>query len=230
MGIAWRWAAVTAAVAAGVTGLGCAPVHASLVPEQAQRGAEPAVAAREVAGIRVAVVNATWDRYPVAASGVVTPLQITLRNESGKPILVRYRDFALVGASGQRYGALPPVPLEPPRPGAQVFAPVFSSRGFGVSPEFALYFPTYPTAYDPVPADRDYHRASYAAWPADLPTQDMREHALPEGVLENHGTVTGYLYFKDVTSRERRVSFQAHVLGSPRGEPLADAAFQFRVQ
>jgi hypothetical protein len=209
MGIAWRWAAVTAAVAAGVTGLGCAPVHASLVPEQAQRGAEPAVAAREVAGIRVAVVNATWDRYPVAASGVVTPLQITLRNESGKPILV---------------------PLEPPRPGAQVFAPVFSSRGFGVSPEFALYFPTYPTAYDPVPADRDYHRASYAAWPADLPTQDMREHALPEGVLENHGTVTGYLYFKDVTSRERRVSFQAHVLGSPRGEPLADAAFQFRVQ
>jgi hypothetical protein len=217
-----------AAVCAGA--IGCAPARRSLVPAQAQRGAEVALAAREVAGVGVAVIDAAWDGYPASAAGAVTPIQITLRNGSGKPLLVRWRDFTVIGASGQRYPALPPVPPEPPRAGMQVFAPVFSAYGFGVSQDFALYFPTFPTAYDPLPLDRAAQRAAYAAWPAGLPTQDIREHALPEGVLEHHGTITGYLYFPDVTSHETRVSFEAHMLAAPRGEPFATAALDFRVR
>jgi hypothetical protein len=37
----------------------------------------------------------------------------------------------------------------------------------------------------------------------------MLDRALPEGVLENGGTASGYLYFQKVGTREREVTFLA---------------------
>jgi hypothetical protein len=37
----------------------------------------------------------------------------------------------------------------------------------------------------------------------------MLQHALPEGVLENGGSVSGFLYFQKVDVRESQATFQA---------------------
>jgi hypothetical protein len=179
------------------------------------------MAAREASGIGVIVGTRVWEGFPRQASGRVTPIQITLRNHSGRPILVRYADLALVGPSGRTYAALPPAPRAVPGPGTQVFEPAYSSYGFSVSPDLHLYYPTFPVAFDPFPDDRAHQRAAFAAWPDGLPTADLREHALPEGVLENRGFVTGYLYFRGVPTGRTRVCFRAHSPAAPRGAVLA---------
>jgi hypothetical protein len=179
------------------------------------------LAVREAGGIGVIVASQLWEGYPREARGRVTAVQITLRNRSGRSILVRYADLALVGPSGQHYAALPPAPPALPGPGTRVFEPVYSSYGFSVSPDLHLYYPTFPVAYDPFPDDRAGQQEAFAAWPRGLPTIDMREHALPEGVLENRGFVTGYLYYRDVPRGRMSVSFRPHSVAAPGGAELA---------
>jgi hypothetical protein len=214
---------VVAAVAVCAVGGACARSGRGARSSAAGGPASP-LAARLVAGVGVIVSAADWEGNPPADARGVTALQITLRNESGRPVLVRYRDFSLVTASGARHAALPPAPPEPPRQGTQVFEPVYSSYGFSVAPDLRLYFPTYPATEDPFPADRAYQRATFATWPPGLPSQQLRDRALPEGVLENHGNVRGYLYFAAFPGREPRLSFEVHMLAAPRGEELATTA------
>jgi hypothetical protein len=55
-----------------------------------------------------------------------------------------------------------------------------------------------------------------------LPTADMIHKALPEGVLEPGGKVTGFLYFEDVkTDKNDKATFTTDLVNAATGEPVA---------
>jgi hypothetical protein len=51
-----------------------------------------------------------------------------------------------------------------------------------------------------------------------LPTWDMVRRALPEGTLPPGATITGFLYFPEVSAHERRVTLQARLVDARTGD------------
>lgn len=138
----------------------------------------------------------------------LTPILVKIENESRTPLRVRYEEFALVDAEGRRWAALPPFDME-----GAVNEPVrsaYGSYGYHVAPHLYRVYPhmSYyhgPFAYDPI-YYYDYYPRMFDV---QLPTTDMLAHALPEGVLDPGGRVSGFLYFERVEDpAQGRVDFR----------------------
>lgn len=83
------------------------------------------------------------------------------------------------------------------------------SRGFAVAPYLAPIYPGFIPAPDPFYSDPEYYDYYYDRWRyLTLPTIEMMQQALPEGVLDTNGGLSGYLYFEKITASARAVSFQ----------------------
>lgn len=54
-----------------------------------------------------------------------------------------------------------------------------------------------------------------------IPSQDMVNQALPEGVVEDGGRVAGFLYFQRVVDRESRLRFEARFVDAKTNELVA---------
>jgi hypothetical protein len=58
----------------------------------------------------------------------------------------------------------------------------------------------------------------------------MVRQALPQGTLEPGGTVTGFLYFQDVSEREGSVTLQARLVDARTGEQFGTLSIPFGVR
>lgn len=181
---------------------------------------EPRAAQAVAAGVRVVVNEKPWQGEPSNLPDLVTPMQVTLINDSDVPIPIRYRDFSLATENGVRVSALPPLHIQ--RPGAQIVAvqPLFPSEGFYLFGPYAAFYPGFPLWTGPFDSDLAWYDATYQ-WQPSLPTPDMLQKALPEGVLQHGGHVSGYLYFNRVQGKGR-VAFHARFLESGTGRTLAE--------
>lgn len=174
----------------------------------------------EVDGVRVTVQADAWQGAR-SVLGHVQPMRVTIDNHSRSTIRVRYGDFALVSTNGRRYAALPPFRVEGEllspmlSVGFSPFsAPGFAYRRFYVAPYFApLYpgIPVYRRSY--VFFDPGY----YAIWHADFarsirPSVEVLALALPEGVLEPDGQVSGFLYFRTLDPDAGAAVFRASIV------------------
>ncbi len=126
--------------------------------------------------------------------------------------------------------ANPPVARPPPPRPARVVPvhPRYPPRGFHVAYPYRVYYPGFgwwphPWAWDPL-----YYGYWYAYWPRPLPSQDMLERALPEGVLDDGGSMSGYLYFQRVT-RESKVRLEVELRDAADNEIVGTAALPFVV-
>jgi hypothetical protein len=158
----------------------------------------------------------------------MTPVKVTVRNRSGRPARIRYQDFELLGGSGARYPPLPPFLAHRPElflysavPIRPVYYPGFEARQFFVSPYYQVFYPSLPCWTETFPLDRGWYTATYSQWRDPLPTEEMLRRALPEGVLADGGTVTGFLYFAAVGEGERTVAFAAELADGRQGTRLA---------
>lgn len=238
------------ALAAVALGLGCAtePVLVP-APEASRPAGAPGTAFAEVAGIRLWADGDAWKGAPSSLEQVLTPVKVTLENHSGHPVRIAFKDFTLLGGSGFRYAALPPFSLqgtavsatEPTRqPGAWVPAayhpartvvvvrPRFSADRFWVARPYLGFYPGFqpwPYAWD---WDRVYYDQWYGSWPTPLPTKDMLEEALPEGVVEDGGRISGFLFFQR-TSKESQVQLQFQAQDARTGEVLGTGSVPFVV-
>ena len=153
----------------------------------------------EAADVRVTVSAGIWNGKPSTLARSLTPLHITVENGSGRELIVRYDEITVNGPA-LMHEPLPPRELT----GRQVieksqdpiFVPRFEHSGFhgapGYLPNFSELRPwDYPWDYD-----RNYYVRQYPKWPVALPTLDMIEAALPEGVLEPRGRVSGFVYYE----------------------------------
>jgi len=194
------------------------------------------VAEASAAGVTVKVTGDSWKGEPRDLGTLFTPVRVTLENHSGKTLRVSYRDFSLAGGSGFNYAAIPPMKARgtlnaskttsapPPR------LVGWEHRGFMVAPHYSYLYPGIeawagPFAYDPL-----YYDNFYSRWPERLPTQDMLSEALPEGTLQDGGSVSGFVYFQSVTGRESAVRFKMDLVDATDGQAFGRLAIPFQTK
>jgi hypothetical protein len=188
-----------------------------------QQRAQPSAEALSVAYVDDVSVRAdasAWSEGKITAA--VTPVRVTVRNDSGRPVRIRYSDFSLTDEKGRRYSALPPfeVKTNADRPTiaggySPIREPEFKSSGFVVFPFYGPLYPTLATYEESYFMDPLYYTSYYAYWrQSGLPTDDMLGRALPEGVLASGGSVTGFLYFEHVPNTAGSVRFVADLVNA----------------
>jgi len=169
------------------------------------------VAETAVAGVTVEVSGDSWQGDPQNLGTLFTPVRVTLRNESGKALRVSYQDFKLSGASGTEYAAITPDEAR----GSLAVAPQSPYAGFELDPMGVM---------GPQPIDDAYYGSS----PEQLPTPDMISQALPEGLVQDGGNVTGFLYFPSVTGSEPAVELDMTLSDASDGEAFGHIAIPFQ--
>jgi hypothetical protein len=195
-----------AALAAG----GCG--HGTLIPANSATvvpGA-PEAAYSVVDGVRCSADVGAWSEDAKPLPDFVVPVKVRIKNASGRPIQVLYEDFVLAGKNGHSYRPLPIVPLDESdgeRPTA--IEPIYSSTKFFVGPRLHDVYPTLDMWTADLPRDQALYEKQFRRWGhARLARQAIRM-ALPEGVLDDGGTISGFLYFESPLAHESRVTFQA---------------------
>lgn len=192
------------------------------------------VAEMSAAGVTVKVAGDSWKGDPQNLGTLFTPVRVTIENHSGKTLRVSYRDFTLSGGSGFAYAAIPPIKAKGKLSMRDVQSPPklqlagWEHRRFMVAPHYSYMYPGVdpwmgPFAYDPF-----YYDNFYANWPEKLPTQDMLSEALPEGAVQDGGSVAGFVYFQSVTGRESAVKFEMTLVDASNGHSFGLIAIPFQ--
>ena len=219
-------------IAAALPLLGiCGCSHAGLVPASSAKviAGAPKAAFQEAAGVRCSADTVAWpDGAPKPPESVVA-VKVRVRNESGKPIRLLAADFVLVGKSGQKYRPIPVLPL-----GGETLPrlnPVYASVKFYVAPRFRAAYPTLEPWSAALERDQALYDRQFERWGKGRPTLQMIRMALPEGVLEDGGLISGFLFFESPLDDEDRVNFQADFLpGDGSGNAVASIEIPFRVR
>lgn len=202
--------------------------RAQLVPGQ------PLAAVTQNAGVRMTVQAGAWSGYPDDLSSELTPLLVTIDNRSDQPVRVRYEDFSIATGRGTHYTPLPPLRIQgsvtQTADTPVTVHPRFTHSRFYLAPWYVRHYPglphwAHPWTYSPV-----YYDTYYPRWTVRLPTRDMLEMAIPEGVIEAGGSVSGFLYFPDLDSRVRQVDFQAQLIQGRDGQRMGALQLPFVVR
>jgi hypothetical protein len=215
------------------------------------------VAQADAAGVRVLVAGNAWKGDPADLGQLFTPVLVTVENHSGKAVRVSYADFNLNGATGFKYAAIPPMSAkgqigraDPSSGQAPIrlagyepagkadlsdrvqlarFEHRFDHDRFMIAPHYAGFYPgweAWPYGY---PYDPFFYDNLYTNWPEKLPTQDMLSKALPEGVVQDNGKVSGFVYFQGVGQRESSVTFAMNLVDATSGQALGQLSIPFSV-
>jgi hypothetical protein len=181
------------------------------------------------AGVRVEARAGAWQWEPRDLQGRLEPLLVHIENTSTTPILLRYNRISLAGSTGQRYAAMPPYDVNGTLTAAYtVRNPYYPFTGFTVAPYLRSYYPLMtpfdgPFAYDPL-----YYDPYLTAYRRiQLPTADMVQRALPEGVLEPGGKVSGFVYFEHVDEDIPRFDFKFEIVDADSNRPVGTASIPF---
>ncbi|MGH7105212.1 MAG: hypothetical protein ACREFT_01745 [Acetobacteraceae bacterium] len=219
--------ALIALAAASALGLaGCASRQLVPAPEAQLMPGRSDTAVAQSEGVRTTVQSQAWSGSPTTLPQQITPLKVTVVNEGTRPVRINYDDFTLTGSSGFTYGALPPYQItgsarEP------VSVPRFAHSGFYVAPFYGRYYPGVPVWASGWRYNRYYYSRVWTEWPVQLPTRDMRDKAIPAGVLQPGGRVSGFLYFPKLPRETTSVTFKQSVIDSGTQKALAEVEVPF---
>lgn len=153
-------------------------------------------------GVRVEVTGDTWPGNPGIYSEV-TPLEITIENINGPELRVAYGLFSLIDEKGKRYFVLPPYTIEG-NIGEETIYSDFTCEGFGVASHYSCFYPKMLPYEGVFEYDPDYFNHYYGCLnDVELPTKEMIDKALPEGVLWKNAKISGFLYFEKISESEK---------------------------
>jgi hypothetical protein len=251
-----RTRALLPALAALLLAAGCV-YETKLKPIAPAQVTQSGSAVAEEQGVRLVADGDSWKGVPSNLEHLVTPVEVRLENQSGRPLRIKYEEFVLVGNSQFQYSALPPFELgeEGVAIGGSGYEPghVALSVGVGVGYGPWGYGPhgyggwgpwPFSSAYGWGPWGPGWNASFYDPWydpfyggvygywrpPEPLPTRDMLRRALPEGTLEPGGTITGFIYFQGVSEREGSVTLQARLVDARTGEQFGTLSIPFGVR
>lgn len=189
-------------------------------------------------GVAATVEADSWTGDP-RIEAYLTPLRVELENNSEHPLRLRYDHFALIAQEdGSRYSALPPYAVEEEVDGDPVAVhpgpisePGFRHRGFHVAPYYADVYPgihywSHSFAYDP------YYYDYYADYwvENEMPSEEMLQKVLPEGVIDPGGSVSGFLFFEHVPPSVEKVQFHYELTNAENGQRFGVISFPLLVE
>ncbi|MEJ2186788.1 MAG: hypothetical protein P8Z36_12725 [Gemmatimonadota bacterium] len=213
---------------------GCATGGAYLRPAPtanvAPRGRNVAVG--EAAGVRIVANGKAWHGNPINLGSVITPVKVRIYNASAVPVQIRYRDFHLT-AGGFASAALPPYRIRTVANAGRRYGlliPGFAYSHFFIAPYYAPFYRWRfrmwrgPFAWNP-----GWYAGTYAMWNVAprLPTADMQAKAIPEGVLEQDGQLSGFVYFRRIRGRNIPVTLSFDVRNARTGAKLGTITIPF---
>lgn len=206
---------------------GCVPPKV-LAPGPSAKATSPTAAETQVAGVTVSVDGDAWKGSP-PTSGELVPVLVTLNNESEHPLKISYESFSLNLSGGFHLLPLPPYRVaQQAAIESEPVLPDFYYSSFFISPWYAPYYPGFAVWPDAVGPGFDYNGA-YGGWPVE-PDQNVLSRAIPEGVLDGGGKLSGYLYFASPQGDERMdVEFTARLVDARSGEDLGEGRIPFVV-
>ena len=191
----WGWLAVGVAVV--LVGLGGCAHEQGLLPAPQAKVAPGTkeVAYDQASGVDVYVEGDAWHANPGDLEKVMTPIRVTVRNRSAQPVRITFSDFALESPSATRVNPLSPFAMRTlgPKRTTVVATPGLDYDGSWVAPFSGPYYPTLSPWWRPGPYG--FYEERFVEWRVQLPTEDMLRAALPEGMVEPGGHVSGFLYF-----------------------------------
>lgn len=211
-----------------LTLVGCAPLHLRPAPGAQIVPTAPLAAADHDAGVRIVVQPDAWRGTPEHLDRELTPMKVTIDNGSDRPLRICYEDFIL--ETGDKLQLLPLPPLDirgqvtersdtPIYLPSYAIVPRFIHRVFRVAPWYAPYYPSLSRWNNTWAINHAYYDIYYPRWTVELPTADMVARAMPEGVIEPGGRLSGFLYFPTLDDDPERVTFKAN-LSSAREDVL----------
>lgn len=189
---------------------------------------QPLAATATAAGVMVTAFIDTWNGSPPDLRQGLTPIEVKIENHSDRPIRIRYNEFSLVTQTGYALALLPPYDIRS-APLARQHSPGFIHRGFALAPYYPeLFYPGVPLWPHPWLLDESFYGENYTRWPQALPTRDLIERALPEGVIQPNGLISGFVYFPALRSGHYMVSFTVQVVEA-NGTELGKVSIPFEV-
>jgi hypothetical protein len=179
--------------------------------------------------VRLVARSEAWQWEPRDLHSKVTPILIELQNEGTHPVLVRYNRIALVDADGHQFHAMPPYDIDASLTESfRVQNPYYGYNRFAIAPYLSRYYPRMLSysgtfAYDPL-----YYSPYITRYRAvELPTVDMVQRALPEGVLSPGGTVSGFVYFESLDRDARTLTLSVDIVDATTNASLGTARIPF---
>lgn len=190
-----------------------------------------------VDNVHVTVKTEAWNGDQMVESQV-TPLKVTIENNSSHPVNVRYDDFKLVGPKGTTFAALPPYgvtgSVEEPRlieTYPAILEPDFDYDRFEIAPYYSTIYPDMTVWASPFYYDPIYYDQYYTYWQTvDLPTPHMLAVALPDGVIQEGGSVSGFIYFERVSDKVPSVRFEYQLTDAASGKMFGTINIPFVVK
>jgi hypothetical protein len=221
----------TGLLACGVGAAGCAHDEGLVpAPQATVVPGERRLAYDQEGDVSVWVDGDAWRGRPRDLEEVMTPIWLTLQNHGQKPVRVMYRDLNLEVPSGMRMTPLPPFSMrtEGPLRTRAITVPAFRHHGFFIAPRYRPYYPGLRAWHSPLVYDPFFYDTYYARWRIPLPTEDMLQSALPEGVLDPGGTVSGFVYFPEIPKNARGTfTFRANLSEAAEGAMVASLDVPF---
>ncbi len=219
------------AIAAVVATVGCGRTQAVLTPAPTATPVngpgQGAVAT--TSGLRVEARAQAWQWGPEDLDTKVTPILLDLHNDGPAPIAIRYNRIALTDSLGHHFAAMPPYDTDGKLTEAYtVQNPFYGFDRFAIAPYLSRWYPRFlrydgAFAYDPTyytPYVTRYRKVS-------LPTVDMVQRALPEGVLSPGGRASGFVYFEPLDRDARTVTLAVDVIDARSGARLGVVRIPF---
>jgi hypothetical protein len=197
-------------------------------------GATPVPGATDAAtstvdGIRIVARAGAWEWDPGDLESKVTPILIEIRSEGTRAALVRYNGIWLQDEAGHRFAAMPPYDIdESVTESFTVDNPYYGFSGFAVAPYLRPWYPRW-AAYDGAFAyDATYYSPFVTVYRrVELPTVDMLQRALPEGVLAAGGSAAGFVYFEALDRDAGIVTLNVNVVDAATGETIGTVSIPF---
>jgi hypothetical protein len=188
------------------------------------------VAVKTVGGVRLYARGGAWDGLPANLGSTVTPVAVRIENHSGVPIELVYERFALVVANGRTFHPLPLLPLFDPSRSIPSLQPTYQPAGFFIAPRLARTYPRLPAWRSGLARDESLYRLDYRKWTVGLPSRDVLLKGLPEGVLQDGGAISGFLYFDGDARGQHDLTFQADLIAGDWEQRVALIEIPFRIQ
>ena len=179
------------------------------------------------AGVTVTARVDAWRGFPRDIDDTVTPLLVTIDNQHGRPLRLRYEYFVLRGPGEARYTALTPYDIEG-----------YTSEPIAAMP-YGAFDPYWPRPF----WSGAWHGAYgwygpygwYDPWPSyvrvRLPTTDMVRQSLAEATLEPGARTSGFTFFERATRKKGTpLEFTMDLVDASTGERFGQVRMPFVVE